>query len=222
MTRTLLFDLDGTLVDSIPDLTAALNRLMAARGLAPFAPAEVAPMVGDVAGVLVRRAFSARGRDAGAADIAAYVDDYTAHVDGDTRPYPGVAETLRRLGAEGWRCAVATNKPEAAARKLLAALSLEPFFAAIGGGDSFPVRKPDPGHLLHTLAAAGGAPDRAVMVGDHHNDIAAAAGAGMPCIFAAWGYSARQAGAAAAAVAERFADVPGIAARLVVQRAEAR
>ncbi len=84
--------------------------------------------------------------------------------------------------------AVCTNKPEAAARKLLEELGLADRFAALGGGDSFPVRKPDPRHLLATLAAAGADRQRAVMIGDHRNDVQAAAGAGVPCIFAGWGY----------------------------------
>ena len=132
-----------------------------------------------------------------------------------TRAFPGVPETLRLLAGAGWRLAVCTNKPEAPARTLLAALGLDGFFAAIGGGDSFPVRKPDPRHLLATLEAAGGAPGRAVMAGDHHNDMLCAAGLGMPAIFAAWGYGPPEVGAQAAAVAQHFSDLPEIAARLV-------
>ena len=161
MPRTLVFDLDGTLVDSVPDLAAALNRLMAARGLPGFALSEVVRMVGDGAGVLVERAFAARGRRPDAAALAAFLADYGAHAAVYTRAYPGVAETLRALAEAGWILAVCTNKPVAPARTLLAALELDGFFAAIGGGDSFPVRKPDPGHLLATLHAAGGTPARA-------------------------------------------------------------
>lgn len=215
MTPTILFDLDGTLVDSLPDLTAALNRLMGARGLAAFALAEVRPMVGDGAAALVRRAFTARGRKAEDGDVAAYVADYTAHVDGDTRAFPGAAAALSALVESGFQCAVCTNKPEAAAGKLLTALGLDTYFVAVCGGDSFPVRKPDPGHLLRTLAGAGGEPGRALMVGDHRNDVMAAAGARLPCIFAAWGYGGREAGAQAAAVAERFEEVPLLARQLL-------
>jgi len=88
-------------------------------------------------------------------------------------------------------------------------------FAAVGGGDSFPVRKPDPAHLLATLAAAGADRSRAVMIGDHRNDILAATGAGVPGVFAAWGYGPPSAAEGAAAVAQGFADVPGIVERLV-------
>ncbi len=215
MQRTFLFDLDGTLVDSVPDLAAALNRLMAARGLPGFGGPEVMRMVGDGARVLVERAFAARGRTPDEAALAAFLEDYSAHAAERTRAFPGVAETLRELAGAGWRLAVCTNKPLAPTRSLLAALGLEGFFAAVGAGDSFPVRKPDPGHLLATLHAAGGTPDRAVMVGDHHNDLLAAGGAGVPVIFAAWGYGGREPGGPAAAVAQRFSDLPAIAARLL-------
>jgi phosphoglycolate phosphatase len=211
---TLLLDLDGTLVHSVPDLTAALNRLMAARGLAGFSQAETALMVGDGVARLVERAFAARGSWPDAAAMAEYSADYAAHAAVATRAYPGVAEGLRSLADEGWRLAVCTNKLEAAARSLLAALGLARHFAAIGGGDSFPVRKPDPAHLLATLAAAGGDPARAVMAGDHANDVAAARGAGLPCIFAAWGYGPPAMANGAAAVARDFGELVKAARRL--------
>ena len=214
MTRTLLLDLDGTLVDSVPDLAAALNRLMAARGLAPFSDREVAAMVGDGAAVLLARAFAAREVAQDGAALGAFLTDYTANTAVLTRPFPGVEQGLRELASAGWRLAVCTNKPETAARNLLTALRLDHYFAAIGGGDSFPVRKPDPGHLLATLAASGGRVERAVMAGDHHNDVAAAQGAGVPCIFAAWGYGPRSQGAEAAAIAEDFAGLVSLAGRL--------
>lgn len=215
MTRTLLLDLDGTLVDSVPDLAAALNRLMAARGLAPFDHKAVTAMVGDGAAALLARAFAARGAAQDAPALDEFVADYTANAAVETRPFPGVEEGLRRLAAGGWRLAVCTNKPEAAARALLGALGLAGSFAAIGGGDSFPVRKPDPAHLLATLRAAGGTPGRALMAGDHHNDVAAAAGAGVPCVFAAWGYGPAAMGEGAAARADSFGELVGLADRLV-------
>ena len=215
MTGTLLLDLDGTLVDSVPDLAAALNRLMDRRGLARFSDAETARMVGDGARRLVERAFAARGRDADEPAIESFLADYGAHLATGTRPYPGVESTLRAMTEAGWRLAVCTNKPEAMARALLATLGLADLFRAIGGGDSFPVRKPDPAHVLATLRAAGGTQDRAVMAGDHANDVLAATGAGLPCIFAAWGYGPPAMASGAAAIAERFADLPPIAARLL-------
>ncbi len=210
MTRCVVFDLDGTLVDSVPDLAACLNRLMAARGLAPFGEPETQAMVGDGAKALLERAFAARGAVLDAAGLAAFLDDYTAHAAVLTRPYPGVVETLEALRADGFVLAVCTNKPEAPARALLDALGLTRFFAAIGGGDSYPVRKPDPAHLLAVIAAAGCAPGRAVMVGDHHNDIHAARGAGVRSVWARWGYGAEVSGADAEAAA--FGDVVRVVA----------
>jgi phosphoglycolate phosphatase len=215
VTRTLLLDLDGTLVDSVPDLAAALNRLLGARGLAPLSRAEVAVMVGDGVAKLVERAFAARGRLPDPGAMAEYSADYGAHAAVETRPYPGVADALRALAEEGWRLAVCTNKPEAAARSVLSAVGLARYFAAIGGGDSFPVRKPDPAHLLATLKAAGGDPAQAVMTGDHANDVAAARGAGVPCVFAAWGYGPLAMAEGAAAVAHDFPEMAGIARRLL-------
>jgi phosphoglycolate phosphatase len=212
--RTLIFDLDGTLVDSVPDLAAAVNRLMAGRALPGFTEAAVTAMVGDGAAALVTRAFAAHGRPPDSAALDDFLADYGAHAAIASRPYPGVVDLLPVLAAQGWRLAVCTNKPEAPARTLLAALGLAPFFAAVGGGDSFATRKPDPGHLLGTLAAAGGAAAQALMVGDHHNDVAAARAAGIPAIFAAWGYGTPAMAEGAAATAAAFTDVPAIAERL--------
>ena len=215
MTRTLLIDLDGTLVHTVPDLTAALNRLMRARGLAEFTQPETARLVGDGVARLVQRAFAARGRTADPDAIAVFAADYGANAAVESQVYPGVAAGLSDLAREGWGLGVCTNKPEAAARSLLTALGLAGWFNTIGGGDSFPVRKPDPCHLLATLAAAGGSPGRAVMAGDHANDIAAASGAGIPCIFATWGYGAPEMATGATAVARDFDELVVIAGRLV-------
>jgi phosphoglycolate phosphatase len=215
VTRTLVLDLDGTLVDSVPDLAAALNRLMAARGLAAFTRPETAAMVGDGVERLLERAFGARGQGLDGPALAAFSSDYAAHAAVETRPFPGAAAGLRALADEGWRLAVCTNKPEAAARALLSALGLAELLAAVGAGDSFPTRKPDPAHLLATLRAAGGVPERAVMTGDHANDIKAAHGAGVPCIFAAWGYGGPGMAEGADAVAQSFPEMVGIARRLL-------
>ncbi len=215
MTPILVLDLDGTLVDSVPDLTASLNRVATPRGLAPFTRPDVAAMVGDGAKALVTRAFAARGVVADDAVLAALLDDYGRHVAVESRAYPGVESGLRALAAEGWRLAVCTNKPESPARALLAALGLGGLFAAIGGGDSFPTRKPDPAHLRATIAAAGGLAEGAVMLGDHHNDVAAASGVGIPCIFAAWGYGPPEMAAEAAAVAADFTEAVALARRLI-------
>ncbi len=215
MARTLLLDLDGTLVDTVPDLAAALNRLMASRDLPPFSASETAGMVGDGVARLVEKAFAARGRMPDATAIAVFSADYAAHAAVESRLYPDVEATLQGLADEGWRLAVCTNKPEGAARSLLEALGLARFMAAVGGGDSFPVRKPDPAHMTATLRAAGGTAERAVMAGDHANDVVAACGAGLPCIFAAWGYGPLSMAEGSAAVARDVVEMAGIARRLV-------
>jgi len=188
---------------------------MTARGLAEFTLAETASMVGDGVARLVERACTARGCAAQPTDIARFTDDYAAHAVVASLPYPGVVATLRDLRAAGWHLALCTNKPEAPARALLAAFGLEGLFAAVGGGDSFPVRKPDPRHMLATLTAAGGAAARAVAVGDHANDVTAATGAGLPCIFAAWGYGTPTMATGAAAVAQHFTEIPALAMDLL-------
>jgi phosphoglycolate phosphatase len=215
MPRCLVFDLDGTLVDSVPDLAACLNRVLANRGLAPLTEPRVASMVGDGVRVLLERAFAAYGTVPDARAVADYTADYAQHIADATRAYPGIADLLAAARAEGWRMAVCTNKPEALAHAVLAATGLDGFFASVGGGDSFPARKPDPAHMLATLAAAGAAARDAVMVGDHRNDILAASGAGMACIFAAWGYSPAESGRDAAAVAHTAAEVLPLARRLL-------
>lgn len=213
MTRTAVFDLDGTLLDSAPDIHAALNRVLSARGIAPYGLAEVKAMIGDGVRVLVGRALAGRGLPFDEAVLAAFAADEAISRARLTAPFPGIAAALDALQAAGWRLAVCTNKPEAAARGLLASLGLAGRFAAIGGGDSFPVRKPDPGHLRATLEAAGGAAGPAVMIGDHRNDVLAAAGAGLPCVFAGWGYGP-VAMAGGAPVAASPAELPGLLAAL--------
>jgi phosphoglycolate phosphatase len=186
--RCAVFDLDGTLVDSAPDIHAALDRLMAHRGLPGFARAEVVAMIGDGVHVLLERAFAARGLALDEAGFQHFMADYEVNAAVLTRAFDGIPALLGTLRDAGWRLAVCTNKPEGAARALLSGLGLDGHFSALGGGDSFPVRKPDPGHLRATLAAVGAAADAAIMIGDHANDMLAARGAGVRAIFAGWGY----------------------------------
>jgi len=212
--RTLLLDLDGTLVDTVPDLAAALNRLMASRGLAPFGLPETAAMVGDGVAVLLGRAFAARGRTPDDRAIADFLDDYGTHAAVESQPYPGIPELLRQLAANDWKLAICTNKPEAAARALLEALGLMRSLCAVGGGDSFPVRKPNPEHLLATLRLADGDPTAAVMVGDHSNDVVSARGAGIKSVFVTWGYGPVAMAEGADAIAHDLAELSAAIDRL--------
>jgi len=182
--RDLIFDLDGTLIDSAPDLARALNRLLAGFGRPPLTLAQVRPMIGDGAPELVRRALAAGGA---AVDPTAmpelferYRTFYLATATAATRAYPGVPETLAALRAAGYRMVVCTNKFQTPTMKILDFLDLTRFFDGVAGGDAVPARKPDPGHLLAALALVGGGPDRAAMVGDGFNDVAAAKAPGIP------------------------------------------
>jgi len=207
--RVLAFDLDGTLTDSVPDIAAAVNRTLAARGFPALPEADVAAMVGDGLHPLIVRAFAAVGSTPDATAAAEYLADYESKVAVDTRLYPGVEDALEKLSADGWTLAVCTNKPERAARLLLEALGIAGKFAAIGGGDSFSAHKPDPLHLRGTIEAAGGSTERALMVGDHHNDVRAALGCGVRAIFAGWGYGRPGMEEGAVAVAR---DLPALVA----------
>lgn len=215
MARTLLLDLDGTLVDTVPDLAAALNRLMHARSMPTFSHPQVAAMVGDGVAALVGRAFAARGRQPDQTAVQDFTADYEAHVAVDSRLYPNVLAALHGLIRQGWQLAICTNKPEQAARLLLRRLGLLPLICAVGGGDSFPARKPDPAHLLATLSQAGGTAGRAVMLGDHRNDVMAARQAGVACVFAGWGYGAPGMAAGSAAVADDINQAAAIVNRLL-------
>jgi phosphoglycolate phosphatase len=218
--NAILFDLDGTLVDSVPDLAAAANALLAELGRPALSLAQVTGMVGDGAPKLVERALAASG--AGDMPLRAAIERFLALYEADptrlTRPYDSVPAVLEALAAAGWCLGVCTNKPERATRAVLAGLDLERFFAVVLGGDSGPTRKPDPGPLRLALNRLGSMPGSAAMIGDHRNDVAAARAAGMPVIFARYGYGAATlADLAPDAFIDRFAELPQ-ALQLIWQR----
>jgi phosphoglycolate phosphatase len=219
MKRTaVLFDLDGTLVNSVPDLAAAANRLLAELGRDPLGEAEIAAMVGDGVAKLVERALAARqAEDAALAPaIARFTALYEADAITRTRPYPGVPEGLAALARAGAALAVCTNKSERATHAVLEGLGLAPFFSAVLGGDSLPTHKPDPAPLIAALDRLGVAPAQAAMVGDHRNDVLAAHGAGTAAIFARYGYGLASLGALRPdAMVDRFADLPPLAERML-------
>ena len=194
--HTIVFDLDGTLVDSAPDLTAALNVALVDAGRPPLDPATVRHLVGHGARALIERglALSGGGGEAAVARaLPVFLAHYAAHLADGTRPYPGCAAALDRLAARGCVLAICTNKPVAMSRALVAALGWTARFAANLGGDSLPVRKPDPAPLLATIAAAGGDPATSVFVGDTAVDVATARAAGVPVIACAFGFADRPA-----------------------------
>ena len=207
----LVFDLDGTLVDSVPDLTNALNEVLRERGYASLSRAEVAPMVGDGLPALVARGFAARGGSAAeaAAALPHYVRIYEANATALTRPYPGVRETLAALRRRGYRHAVCTNKLQEATRRVLEGLDLAALFDGVAGGDRYPVRKPQPGHLLGLIEELGGSPGRAALIGDSENDAAVAHAAGVPLIIMRYGYARSAAESLGAAlVLDHFTELP--------------
>ncbi len=209
----LVCDLDGTLVDSLPDLAAAVGELLEAEGRPGLSHEAVAAMVGDGVPKLIERALAATGGVPAEAELAAmvarYMPIYEARLTELTQPYPGAIETLKALKAAGWRLAVCTNKPEAPSRAILAGLGFDGLFEAVSGGDSLAVKKPDPGHVLGLLAGLGVVPGAAVMLGDSANDVQAAQAAGLPAIAIAHGYGgtpARELGPDR--VIESFAELP--------------
>lgn len=190
--RAVIFDLDGTLIHSLPDLTAAINKTLVEHDRIPLSEAELGPMVGDGAHTLVERAFTARGGLPGpkvAPYLARFLEHYESNATVLTRPFPHVVETLARLKAKGIVLAVCTNKPTAATHHILAALGLDEYFAVVVGGDDVPALKPNPVHLHAVLDRLGINHDEAVMVGDSINDVLAAKGAGVLCIAVSFGYA---------------------------------
>lgn len=217
--HAVLFDLDGTLVDTAPDLRGAANRLLRRHGRRGLSLDQIKAMIGDGSQTFVERAFAATGAPAGDRlnDLtAAFLADYAGHETELSRPYPGVAEALERLAGRRLGLAVCTNKPEAPSRVVLEHFGLARFFAAIVGGDSIAgVRKPDPRHPLAALAALGAGPAEAAFVGDHENDAAAAHAAAIPLIAVSFGYARVPLGElGAAAVIDAWAELPAALAAL--------
>lgn len=218
MTRAVVFDLDGTLIDSAPDVRMALNRLLAEEGRRQLTLAEVQELVGEGAGALISRAWAETGAKAAEDEIAAlvgrYLTFYKASPADHTHVYDGVAAELERLHGLGYRLGICTNKPHAMTLVVLEALGLDKWFHAVLGGD-FPRRKPDGEHVRETLRRmkAEGLP--AVYVGDSRTDVLAAKDAGLPVVCVTYGYArmpVEQLGADR--LIHRFADLGGAIAEM--------
>ena len=190
---TIAFDLDGTLVETAPDLVGALNVILIEQGMAPAPMTAVRQLVGHGLRGMLLRAFAMADRTISEDQIAQLrpriVEVYRARIAQESRPFPGCLESLADLRARGALLAVCTNKPEALARLLLDELDMTGLFDAIVGGDTLPVQKPDPAPLLAAIAGAGGDPARAVLVGDASPDVGAAKAAGVPCVICTFGYN---------------------------------
>ena len=189
--KAIIFDLDGTLVDSARDLRDAVNVLLEEEGLRPIGLAEAKSMIGDGAAKLVERAVSATGGDLSRlpALVARFLQIYEANAACHTEAYPGVVETLAGLRGLGLPLAVVTNKPYAATIDILEALGLRIYFDAVVGGDSLPERKPHPAPILAALKQLGVVPEAALMVGDNYHDVQAARAAGVRAFAVTYGYS---------------------------------
>ncbi|MFW2830529.1 phosphoglycolate phosphatase [Sphingomonas sp. ID0503] len=189
---TVVFDLDGTLADTAPDLTAALNHSLNQLGRPSIPPKSVRHMVGHGARALLQKGLAATGEVSETLieqGFPLFIDYYTAHIADGTVPFPGVAAALDDLAARGVRLAVCTNKLEGLSRELIAALGWTDRFTALIGGDTLPVRKPDPAPLFAAIARAGGG--RAAFVGDSITDTDTARAAKIPCVALTFGFHDR-------------------------------
>lgn len=190
---TIVFDLDGTLVDTAPDLIDTLNVIFAREGLAPVPYDKARTMIGGGARRMIEAGLAFERRPSSTQEVDRlfkdFIGHYSAHIADRSRPFPGLDQALDRLAADGCHFAVCTNKLEGLSRLLLDALDLSARFRAICGQDTFGVQKPDPEILRRTIVQAGGLVERAVMVGDSATDIDTARAAGIPVIAVDFGYT---------------------------------
>jgi phosphoglycolate phosphatase len=208
-----VFDLDGTLVDSVADIAAATNDTLHEFGASPLSLAVIMRMIGDGSPKLMERALAATGlTDELSAVMPRFMEHYNAHATRLVKPYPGVIETLEKLDTAGYRLGVCTNKPAAATQLVLEACGLARHFPVTIGGDSLPQRKPQPEPLFATIAGLGGTADQAVMVGDSATDLACAMAAGVPALILPSGYGVEE--VARTPGFNTFSDLPSLIAAL--------
>ncbi len=215
-----IFDLDGTLVDTAPDLLGATNAVLARSGLAPIDPATLRHMVGFGARRLIEQAFAARGvkveEDALPALVDIFIAHYREHLADASVPFPGVIETLEALKRDGARLAVLTNKPHELTVKLLPALKLDGYFGTVCGAGRLGFNKPDARIFHHVVDELGGVGAGAVMIGDSITDVQTAHAAGAPVILVSYGYTPVPAATLGAdAVTDDFTQVPALARALL-------
>jgi phosphoglycolate phosphatase len=190
---TVVFDLDGTLVETAPDLIRSTNHVLALAGLAPVEPAAIRPSISFGGRAMIVKGLEIRDARLSEAEVdkllEVFLDHYATNIAVESHAFPGLETALDTLAAAGATLAVCTNKREGLSRTLLETLGLDRRFAAIAGRDTFPVYKPHPDHLLGAIRMAGGDPARAVMVGDSDTDIKTARAAGVPVIGVPFGYT---------------------------------
>ena len=214
----ILFDLDGTLVDTAADLAAALNAAIGPLGRRVMSPADTKAMIGGGLPQLVRLGLESSGgmpeQDVFDAAVKRAFDRYDAHYADESRPFPGVIDTLKRLKTAGVKMGVCTNKPAAFSAKILAALGLTPYLPVLVGGDSLPVKKPDPKMAFAVMERLGATAAQCVLVGDSETDVKLARNAAIPVILVRGGYTTipvEQLGADA--IVGGFAELPATLGR---------
>ena len=190
---TVAFDLDGTLVETAPDLIRATNHAMSVAGLGPVDGVELRNVISFGSRAMIEHGLKLHGRSMTTADVdrlqVLFLEHYAANIAAESHAYPGLETSLAALADRGARLVVCTNKQEALSRQLLEALGLSARFAAIAGRDTFPVYKPHPDHLTGAIRLAGGDPNDAIMVGDSDTDIRTARAAGIPVVGVPFGYT---------------------------------
>ncbi|MBN9040462.1 MAG: phosphoglycolate phosphatase [Rhizobiales bacterium 62-47] len=193
ISRVIAFDLDGTLVDTAPDLIGALNHILKREKLPPLPLASARNLIGAGARRLIERGLEVEGRQVDTAGmnrlVADFIDYYAEHIADESRPFDGLLDALDQLSAQGYLLAVCTNKLEWLSRQLLDKLGMTSRFAAICGADTFGVSKPDPVILQQTVVRAGGDIASTIMVGDAGTDVGVARRAGVPVIGVTFGYT---------------------------------
>ena len=190
---TIVFDLDGTLIDTAGDLISTLNLILTGEGLPPMEYDAARRLIGGGVRRMIERAVLAEGRACPEAELdrmfSGYIEHYAAHIADRSRPFPQAEAALQHLAGQGHRLAVCTNKLEWLAVRLLDTLTLSRYFTTICGQDTFGIQKPDPRMLRLTIERAGGDPAKAIMVGDSATDIGTARAASIPVVAVDFGYS---------------------------------
>lgn len=211
----ILFDLDGTLIDTAHDLAAAMNHALMKAGRAAIAPDRVRALVGNGARAMLMRGFAETGGDVGAAEmdrhVETFLDYYVRHIADASRPFPFALDAIAELRSDGAAVAICTNKREAPARLLIKTLAIADRFDAIVGADTIGIAKPDPAPALHCLKMTGRR--RAVFIGDSDTDIGTAKAAGTPCLVATFGYGPLTRANEAFASFDSYAGLPALVRR---------
>lgn len=220
---TIVFDLDGTLVESAPDLLAALNHVLAIDNLPPVRLDQIRDMIGHGAKAMIRKGWEKSGSGISDDMLSARFDEflnfYSNNIAVHSHPFEGAIDALDDLQREGARLAVCTNKTQALSERLLNALHLSTYFEAIVGADAVPEKKPDGRHILNTIERANGDPRKAVMIGDSRTDERAAADAQLPFIFVPFGYESEPKKVECDYVLERYEALPRILGLLAADQA---